>query len=501
MLKYITSILFILSTIGVLGQTFNARIGNNSLLGNYLQGIGTQSIYVDEADSSILMATGANGSWKELTVRRFSNGLNLIDSTFFSFQVSAFIHTRPHSFRQVNANRSALLVDFYDTANYTKFFLLNNALDTVKSTTIKSDTIWRVYSYDFLVEDSTLTVVSQLNRHLYNDQQLLITQYDTALNLLWQSTIPDWRSQQGGYFPARIMRLHDTYYISGRCVYPNWVESFLVKTDLSGQKIWDERYRIPNESAATFTLDAFNDTLVLVHGISTTGIEKRIWITQLDTAGALLRDTIYPLEEGLLIPNDMVQTNTGEFVTVGYYKTDATGLFNGFMIKFDRDLTILWHRSYYHKSSFDENQLWRIHQWPDGNLLATGSLEWWDNRPPHVPHDHVWLLSLDSNGCLAANNCGVLAVPEEEFWPQQTGALQLYPNPATTAVTLNLVGLNGQANVSLYNLQGQKMHVQSLEFTQGQATLTFPTDLPTGAYFLTLKTKTDAYTTKLVVIQ
>jgi hypothetical protein len=66
-----------------------------------------------------------------------------------------------------------------------------------------------------------------------------------------------------------------------------------------------------------------------------------------------------------------------------------------------------------HKSSYDENRLWRIHRWPDGNLLATGSLEWWDNRPPNVPHDHVWLLSLDSNGCLAPNNCGVLSIPEE----------------------------------------------------------------------------------------
>jgi hypothetical protein len=469
------------------GQNFNViKNGNRT---SYAQGIAAPSTLVD-GDSIIYSATRTNRSLVNLCLRKFDRTGATIDSAFFDFSyLSGFIHLRQNALKQAD-KKKFLLVDFIDSSHaYTNLIAFNYGLDTSLHVTLE-DSTWDVFGYDFLVEDSTLTVVSQLNRHLYNDQQLLISQYDTALNLLWQSTIPDWRGQQGGYFPARIMRLHDAYYISGRCVYPNWVESFLVKTDLQGQKIWDERYRIPNESSATFTLDEFNDTIVLVHGISTIGIEKKIWITQLDTAGVLLRDTIYPIEEGLLIPNDMVQTNTGEFVTVGYYKTDATGLFNGFMIKFDRDFNILWHRSYYHQSSFDENQLWRIHQWPDGNLLATGSLEWWDNRPPNVPHDHVWLLSLDSNGCLAPNNCGVLSLTEEP-WPEKEEAFLVYTNPASDYVEIRWdwfeMALDNLFTVELITTNGQVLVHKEVTNWQNNVLLLDVSNLPAGIYVVQFK--------------
>ena len=87
----------------------------------------------------------------------------------------------------------------------------------------------------------------------------------------------------------------------------------------------------------------------------------------------------------------------------------------------------------------------------------------------------------------------------QPFWPQQTSTLQVYPNPAKDVLNLSLSGLNGQATLGLFNLQGQQLHSQVLEFTQGQATFALLPGLPTGTYLVTLKTKTDAYTTKVVV--
>ena len=493
-------IVFFLGSVKSYSQNFTrAYIGNRpSFAGGSINSPSSCLI----SDSAIVFVSRNSSTPNNLILRRTNRLGQIIDSAYYFFPaITGFIHTRPYGLQRLSESKMALIIDIIDTSNYSKLFILNHALDTLKSVTIKSDTIWRVYSYDFLVEDSTITVICQLNRHTILDQQLLIAQFDTALNPLWQTTIEDWRGQNGGYYPARIMRLHDAYYIVGKCEYPNWVEGFLDKIDLTGNLIWDKRYRIGNSNAAAVDVLNLADTIVLmINNNSSTSYDINMWLLKIDTSGQTLMDTVYPTLEFFNSKN-IIQTSDGNLVMVGYYDNSFTYRANGLIYKLDRNFNLLWQRSYVHQSSYDENRLWRIHEWPDGSLLATGSLEWWYNRPPGVPHDHVWLLSLDSNGCLAPGNCGVLSAPEEEFWPQQTGALQLFPNPATTTVTLNLPGLNGQATVSLSNIQGQKMHEQSLEFTQGEATLTLPLGLPVGTYLITLKTKTDVYTTKLVVIQ
>jgi hypothetical protein len=240
------------------------------------------------------------------------------------------------------------------------------------------------------------------------------------------------------------------------------------------------------------------DTIYLLNNDNSSAVwDITMWLTKIDTSGNVLSDTIYAPINGLQSRN-IIQTQDGNFVIAGYYDNNFTYNANGILFKIDRNFNILWQRSYVHKSSYDENRLWRIHQWPDGNLLATGSLEWWDNRPPNVPHDHVWLLSLDSNGCLAPNNCGVLSMPEEP-WPEKESGFLVYPNPTEDVFNLYLPELNGQTWIFLYNMHGQMVHNQTLDFLQGIARVQLPSNLPKASYLLKLKTETGEYNRKLIV--
>jgi hypothetical protein len=109
-----------------------------------------------------------------------------------------------------------------------------------------------------------------------------------------------------GYYPYRIRRMGNNYYIAGRCLYPNqFVEGFLVKTDLQGNKIWDKRYQYNgNTNSGILILLPF----IRTHYLCPEGLLGKLWAQPIykhhfmlqDTAGNTLKDSVYPDEEALL---------------------------------------------------------------------------------------------------------------------------------------------------------------------------------------------------------
>ena len=510
-MRYLSLVLLLFLATHLCGQnTFSeVRYGNRYVIG------GAASILPLD-DSTFIVANNYEWDGTSIMLRKLTKSNQILDSAYFDTIVtSGFNATRHYSLTKINLSRFLLFSDWGmgTNLNKTKLILFNQNLDTLKSRTLAINGYSGTYSWDVLVDGNKVVVLSDVGDTASNQTlkvNLALTFLDTALNFLDTVIIPDYRPQAGGYYPQQIQRFGNHYYISGRCTYWNqFVESFLIKTDLQGNLIWDKRFAYSDSNkptpynSANSLMVAFNDTILVTQVYLSERDPNipfcKLRLVKFDTAGNLVADTVYKDEEPYWEISDIILTNDGNIAFNGHFKSQKNLGYVGIVWKIDRNFNILFKRAYHYGHENNRSFLYRLHQWPDSTFLNVGTFVYQWQNPDPSKLNYLWLLSLDKNGCLGTNNCGVLAVPEEEFWPQQTSALQLYPNPATTGVTLNLAGLNGQATISLYNLQGQKMHEQSLEFTQGQATLALPLSLPVGTYLVTLKTKTDAYTTKLVV--
>mgnify|MGYP006877641469 CR=1 FL=1 len=122
----------------------------------------------------------------------------------------------------------------------------------------------------------------------------------------------------------------------------------------------------------------------------------------LDTAGVIFKDTLYPEEEiSYQLQNAILDTD-GNIVISGYFYQGGS---KSIVWKLDKNLNTVWRRVYYYGDYEDESWLYNIGQWSDGGIIATGT--YFDRYlNPTSKHVYLWLLSLDANGCLDANNCG-----------------------------------------------------------------------------------------------
>ncbi len=80
--------------------------------------------------------------------------------------------------------------------------------------------------------------------------------------------------------------------------------------------------------------------------------------------------------------------------------------------------------------------------------------------------------------------------------PEKESALQIFPNPASKQITIELEGQHDNIHLSIINELGMKVKQQVL--SNGQRTLNIE-DLPTGFYMVELKTENEQMIKKLIV--
>ena len=447
----------------------------------------------------------------QIIFRSFRRDGSLIDSSTFSWATDTNIYTVPirnNSLTKLNINEFISLNDlfYFGDSSTTQIIKLNSKLDTLKTYVLDTLPTKSNFSFDVLVEDTAITVLGQYvlpNKKL----SLYIARFDTALNLQWYKTIADFKpfvnQYFNGYYPYRLRRVGNNYYITGRCLYTTHsVEGFLVKTDLQGNKIWDKRYQyqsynglfpdfIEINNDSLFTTYVFNSKT-----IGNTSYNKVQFLIH-DSSFTVLKDTVYPEEEVIYLLNQISKSNDGNILLVGHFDQGGT---KSVVWKLDKNLNTVWRRVYYYGDYEDESWLYNIGQWPDGGIMATGT---YFNRyqNPTNKNMYLWLLSLDTNGCLDPNNCGSgIGVIE---WALPGQGIKVYPNPATEFVNIELslpTLQNTTATAKLYNTAGQVVLLTDVEINHGKTQINLTTSsLMAGQYVLELKTATHLFFEKIII--
>ena len=78
-----------------------------------------------------------------------------------------------------------------------------------------------------------------------------------------------------------------------------------------------------------------------------------------------------------------------------------------------------------------------------------------------------------------------------------SAAIVLYPNPATTTVTIS--GISGQATVSIVDMNGREVHTQAIKHSSNQTITLDLTGYAQGAYFVRIVGEQQNAIRKLIV--
>ncbi|WP_421753387.1 T9SS type A sorting domain-containing protein [Croceimicrobium sp.] len=504
-MKYFSYILiFLLLTGGSsYAQTFDLKSYSNRLAIS-----GAPAMLVE--DSVLYSFSVVEGNRTAFTYKKFSRQGQLLDSNYYDVQEKGItlISMRRNMLQRISGSSLLCVQDFFnptqDTA-YPRLYKINNDLDTLNSVKLDLPGTTTINSFDVLVDSNQIVL---LGHYANIDLQLglYLARYDTALNLLGYSTIRDFRpiytpGYGHAYFPYRLRRMADNYYITGRCFYVHkFVESFLVKTDLLGNKIWDKRYKYLDSNTVSFEIlpigqdSLFQASIYRSKYINGNGYNRAIFRV-LDSNYNVWDSIVYPAEETQFEFTNAIRSADGAILLTGYYYLDGT---KGFIWKLDKNLNTIWRRVYYHGDWEDSSWLYNIDQWNDDGIITTGT--YFDRYLNPSPYSvYVWLLSLDDSGCLGAGDCGTdISFVEWELPNQQ---LNLYPNPTQSLINLEISNSelkDGLAHIRIFELSGKKVYDTDVLFLANQFHLNLGSLHP-GQYIIEVKTDSRLFLKRLVV--
>lgn len=496
-MKRLLTLLVLVLSHSITGQTFSQINWGNSLP------LGASSASLVFNDTLVSLSF-ADGNQRQAIFRSFDRSGQLIDSNSIDLDSTfygVFFQSNSLAFSKKNVYG---LLDYAEVSgdNYPVLYKFSKSLDTLKTAFFRPDTNLNYGSYDLLIEDSIITI---LGHYATADKELrlFLARYDTNLNFQWYTSIIDFRAifTPGlfhGYYPNRLRRIGDHYYLTGRCLYPNqFVEGFLVKTNLQGIKVWDKRYQFNNFNGLDASLAPIGeDSLFIPHYFlssqSNGNDYGKVNFRVVDTSGSILLDSTYP-EEGINYSIQGSNSFDGAIYVVGNYFLDGS---KALVWKLDKNLNTIWRRVYYYGDWEDSSLLYKIHQWSDGGLVATGA--YYDRYlNPSAKALYLWLLSIDNSGCLSANCGSDIGFLE---WPVANDNLSLYPNPARQFVDLDLSPKehsNANCKIRIINASGDIIENRTLYLNQGKARIDL--NLEPGLYILELLCEQNLYTQRLIV--
>ncbi len=209
---------------------------------------------------------------------------------------------------------------------------------------------------------------------------------------------------------------------------------------------------------------------------------------KLDNLGDTVWTRTYPEPGALGNGNDdfktIIELPDGNLMAAGWqWDTDGVtfGRHDGLIIKLKPNGDTLWHRTYripWMNANGTDFEIKDIRPTTDGGFICGGVVY---PAFPDTGSQDMWLLKIDSNGCVDTANCyisvGVANVPIIE---QQQ--LLIYPNPTNAVVTIELPYTTGKiaATFRLLDVTGKEVLSKNITAFTTQLDVGW---LPKGVYF------------------
>ena len=312
-------------------------------------------------------------------------------------------------------------------------------------------------------------------------QDILLLETDSLGNELWRKSIGDSIHYEQGYCISETM---DNGFIIGGIKKKEgsagrWETEWpwLIKTDSIGNIEWDHFYG-PKD---TLNLPIYDVTPTQDGGyvfVGAIGVKQFVssalyvpWIVKVNAFGDTLWTRTLSGRSGYSSKyKGVLELADGSIVVCGHQLIPNPDTVNldgviretGVITKYSAQGELLWSRNYSHPgnnlSPSSDHILESIVSTPDGGFAAAG---WLYAVPPDTGLQDVWVIKVDSFGCLTPG-CEVSSVPKIE---SSIAQLKIYPNPATEEVhfdiTPNLQN-HRKYELKLYDMVGKLVLTQTL---------------------------------------
>ncbi len=206
-----------------------------------------------------------------------------------------------------------------------------------------------------------------------------------------------WDKSFGGTSHDRASSVQQTfdggYIIAGsidRTIPAGGADVRLVKTDSSGNKVWDKTYGGSGGYLANSVQQTSDGGYILAGstGSYDTG-DWDVWLVKTDSDGNKVWDKTFG-GTATDSASSVQQTSDGGYILAGHTGYYGTGEYDFWLVKTDSDGNKVWDKSF---GGTDEELASSVHQTSDGGYILAGSTESYD-----AGDWDVWLVKTDSSG-------------------------------------------------------------------------------------------------------
>ncbi len=252
-------------------------------------------------------------------------------------------------------------------------------------------------------DSSTYILAGSLTQSGANNNAVLLYKFNSLFDTIWTKTF----MTDTNYSAAQdCFYFKNNYYLLGANYTGNNNTDFLlIKTDTSGNFIWKKNYGGYSYEQG-FKISINNSLKILLGGstrsfYTTTQLQRDWYLVQTDTAGNQLWHNHYGHpdydDKGV---NGLIATKDSGFLVSGNYVNflwnEAWELYNGRLMKFNKNMEVEWDRQY----SFGGSTIFKIvEEYENGDIAVLfNKIDTTTTLPPYIDRYCSGLLLIDSLG-------------------------------------------------------------------------------------------------------